>query len=539
MLQQIVDVAREHELMIFSDEIYDRLVMDDYEHVSIASLAPDLFCVTFSGLSKSHMIAGYRIGWMVLSGNKALGKDYIEGLNMLSNMRLCSNVPAQSIVQTALGGYQSVGEYIVPGGRIYEQREYVYKALNDIPGISAVKPKAAFYIFPKIDTARFNITNDEQFALDLLREKKILIIHGGGFNWDKPDHFRVVYLPRTEILKDATGKLADFLSSYKPEIIIGIDNYKTYDILRLLRGGGCIMDTNILLESGTNELEVLEFTLGDNHYGINVAKIREILQYMPVTPVPNTHPSVEGIFMPRDTMITVINLKNCLNLPQTDEKGLFIITNFNKLNVAFHVDQVIGIHRVSWENIIKPDETLTGEQGSTATGVIKMDDRLIVILDFEAIVASISPETGLRVNDIDEMEARDRSDATILIAEDSALLSKLITECLKKSGYTNLIVEENGQEAWDVIKDMQAKGDITKHLDCIITDIEMPLMDGHRLTKLVKSDAELRDIPVIIFSSLVNEEMRKKGEQLGADAQLTKPEIGKLVEAIDKLLDKA
>lgn len=299
------------------------------------------------------------------------------------------------------------------------------------------------------------------------------------------------------------------------------------------------MDTNILLESGTNELEVLEFTLGDNHYGINVAKIREILQYMPVTPVPNTHPSVEGIFMPRDTMITVINLKNSLNLPQTDEKGLFIITNFNKLNVAFHVDQVIGIHRVSWENIIKPDETLTGEQGSTATGVIKMDDRLIVILDFEAIVASISPQTGLRVNDIDEMEARDRSDATILIAEDSALLSKLITECLKKSGYTNLIVEENGQEAWDVIKAMQAKGDITKHLDCIITDIEMPLMDGHRLTKLVKSDLELRDIPVIIFSSLVNEEMRKKGEQLGADAQLTKPEIGKLVEAIDKLLDKA
>ena len=279
------------------------------------------------------------------------------------------------------------------------------------------------------------------------------------------------------------------------------------------------MDTNILLESGTNELEVLEFTLGDNHYGINVAKIREILQYMPVTPVPNTHPSVEGIFMPRDTMITVINLKNCLNLPQTDEKGLFIITNFNKLNVAFHVDQVIG--------------------GSTATGVIKMDDRLIVILDFEAIVASISPQTGLRVNDIDEMEARDRSDATILIAEDSALLSKLITECLKKSGYTNLIVEENGQEAWDVIEAMQAKGDITKHLDCIITDIEMPLMDGHRLTKLVKSDAELRDIPVIIFSSLVNEEMRKKGEQLGADAQLTKPEIGKLVEAIDKLIDKA
>lgn len=215
VLQQIVDVAREHQLMIFSDEIYDRLVMDDLEHVSIASLAPDLFCVTFSGLSKSHMIAGYRIGWMVLSGNKTLGKDYIEGINMLSNMRLCSNVPAQSIVQTALGGYQSVGEYIVPGGRIYEQREYIYKALNDIPGISAVKPKAAFYIFPKIDTQKFNIVNDEQFALDLLREKKILIIHGGGFNWDKPDHFRVVYLPRIEVLSDAMEKLADFLSTYK------------------------------------------------------------------------------------------------------------------------------------------------------------------------------------------------------------------------------------------------------------------------------------------------------------------------------------
>ena len=215
VLQQIVDVARERQLMIFSDEIYDRLVMDDLEHVSIASLAPDLFCVTFSGLSKSHMIAGYRIGWMVLSGNKALGKDYIEGINMLSNMRLCSNVPAQSIVQTALGGYQSVGEYIVPGGRIYEQREYIYKALNDIPGISAVKPKAAFYIFPKIDTQKFNIVNDEQFALDLLREKKILIIHGGGFNWDKPDHFRVVYLPRIEVLSDAMEKLADFLSTYK------------------------------------------------------------------------------------------------------------------------------------------------------------------------------------------------------------------------------------------------------------------------------------------------------------------------------------
>lgn len=303
-----------------------------------------------------------------------------------------------------------------------------------------------------------------------------------------------------------------------------------------MKGGGISMDTNILLESGTNELEVLEFTLGDNHYGINVAKIREILQYTPVTPVPNSHPSVEGIFMPRDTMITVIDLKKCLGLPETDEKGLFIITNFNKLNVAFHVDEVIGIHRVSWENIIKPDSTIQGRDGSTATGVIKMNDKLVVILDFESIVSSISPETGLRVNDIDNMESRDRSDSTILIAEDSALLSKLITDCLKKAGYVKLIVTENGQEAWDKICELKAAGDITEKLNCIITDIEMPLMDGHRLTKLVKSDAALKGIPVIIFSSLVNEEMRIKGEQLGADAQLTKPEIGQLVDAIDKLI---
>ena len=215
VLEEIVQVARENQLMIFSDEIYDRLVMDGLEHISIASLCPDLFCVTFSGLSKSHMIAGYRVGWMILSGNKRCAKGYIEGLSMLSNMRLCSNVPAQSVVQTALGGHQSVKGYVVPGGRIYEQREYVYNALNSIPGITAVKPKAAFYIFPKIDTERFNITDDEQWALDLLREKKILVVHGRGFNWHEPNHFRVVYLPRIEVLKDAMGKLADFMATYR------------------------------------------------------------------------------------------------------------------------------------------------------------------------------------------------------------------------------------------------------------------------------------------------------------------------------------
>lgn len=215
LLLQIVELARRHGLMIMADEIYDRLVMDGEKHVSIASLAPDLLCVTFNGLSKSHMICGFRVGWMVFSGNKELGRDYISGVNMLSNMRLCSNVPGQSIIQTALGGYQSVNEYIVPGGRIYEQREMIYNALNDIPGISVKKPKAAFYIFPKLDINKFNITDDNRFALDLLKQKRVLVVPGRGFNWPEPDHFRIVFLPRVPVLKEATDKLRDFLAYYR------------------------------------------------------------------------------------------------------------------------------------------------------------------------------------------------------------------------------------------------------------------------------------------------------------------------------------
>ena len=298
------------------------------------------------------------------------------------------------------------------------------------------------------------------------------------------------------------------------------------------------MDTNILLESGTNELEVLEFKLGESYYGINVAKIREILSYMPITPIPNAHPCVEGIFMPRDTMMTVINLRKCLGMPDLETEGLFIITNFNKLNIAFHVDQVIGIHRVSWEEIIKPDATINAQENSAATGVIKLDNKLVVILDFEKIISDISPETGLKVSDVENMEGRERSDSTILIAEDSPLLSKLITDCLRKSGCTKLIVTMNGKEAWDKLDEYKKAGNVCDKIQCIITDIEMPLMDGHRLTKLCKTDETLKSIPLIIFSSLVNDEMRKKGEQLGADAQLTKPEIGMLVDAIDNLINK-
>ena len=215
VLEQIVEIARRHRLMIMADEIYDRLVMDGAQHISIASLAPDLFCVTFNGLSKSHMVCGFRVGWMVFSGNKEIGRDYINGVNMLSNMRLCSNVPGQSIIQTALWGYQSVNEYIVPGGRIYEQREVIYDALNSIPGVSAKKPKAAFYIFPKIDVKKFNITDDNKFALDLLKQKRILVVPGSGFNWPEPDHFRIVYLPRVQQLQEAAKKLSAFFENYK------------------------------------------------------------------------------------------------------------------------------------------------------------------------------------------------------------------------------------------------------------------------------------------------------------------------------------
>ena len=298
------------------------------------------------------------------------------------------------------------------------------------------------------------------------------------------------------------------------------------------------MDTKILLENGTNELEVLEFELDGNAYGINVAKIKEIIPYQKVTPVPNSHPSIEGIFMPRDTMITAIDLKNCLQRGVSEEGGLFIITNFNKLDIAFHVDAVKGIHRISWEQIIKPGATVSTSEDSISTGIVKLDNRLVIILDFEKIVSDINPETGLKISEIDDMGVRQRSNVPILIAEDSVLLNKLIVDSLKKAGYDNLIHTQNGQEAYDVIQACKADGTLKDHVQCVITDIEMPLRDGHRLTKLIKSDDETKDIPVVIFSSLVNDEMKRKGEALGADAQLSKPEIANLVRIIDDLVKK-
>lgn len=302
------------------------------------------------------------------------------------------------------------------------------------------------------------------------------------------------------------------------------------------------MDTNILLENGTNELEVLEFIIGDNHYGINVAKVREIVPYDKITPVPNAHEYVEGIFMPRDTMISVVNLAkvtgnyNCCH----SDSDMLIITNFNKLHIGFHVERVAGIHRVSWDHIIVPDATINSVDHGITTGVIKMDDRIIIILDFEKIINDISPETGLKVKEIEALGERERNDYPIYIAEDSALLAQLIHDSLYKAGYVNIDISNNGQVCYDKLVALKNQyGDkVTDHVKCVITDIEMPLMDGHHLTKLIKSDDKLRNIPVAIFSSLITEEMERKGRELGADIQMSKPEIGQLVSELDKLFSK-
>lgn len=298
------------------------------------------------------------------------------------------------------------------------------------------------------------------------------------------------------------------------------------------------MDSKILLENGTNELEILEFTIDGNVYGINVAKIKEIIAYMDVTPVPNSHPSIEGIFMPRDSMITAIDLRNCLQRGQSEPGGLFIITNFNRLDLAFHVDTVVGIHRVSWTEIIKPNTTISTAEEGSATGIVKINDKLIIILDFEKIVTDINPETGLKVEEVEALGVRERCDIPVLIAEDSALLNKLIVDSLNKAGYTNLRHTENGKEAWDYIQQCLSDGTLDEHVQCLITDIEMPIMDGHRLIKLIRDDSKLNNIPIIIFSSLINDEMRRKGEALGANAQLSKPEIGNLIKVLDEVLGR-
>ncbi|MGN0436094.1 MAG: chemotaxis protein CheV [Wujia sp.] len=297
------------------------------------------------------------------------------------------------------------------------------------------------------------------------------------------------------------------------------------------------MDSNILLESGTNELEVLEFVINGNHYGINVEKVREILTYQTITPVPNSHPCIEGIFMPRGDIITVIDLFKALGFSSGDRKNdLLIVTNFNNLNIAFDVQTVIGINRVSWSDVVKPDATVSGPGTGIATGIIKNRDNLLIILDFERIVEEICPETSLRVSDLAELSDRQRNEIPILVVEDSPMLCQLINDSLNRAGYTKLTIKNNGQEAWDYLSELKKNNGIDYGAKCIITDIEMPQMDGHHLIKLVRETEGMKHVPIIVFSSLINDDMKRKGEALGANAQISKPEIGKLVSILDELV---
>ena len=297
----------------------------------------------------------------------------------------------------------------------------------------------------------------------------------------------------------------------------------------------------ILLESGTNEIEVMEFTISGNLYGINVAKVKEILMSAPVKPMPHAHPSVEGIFKPRDVVLTVVDLPQYL-FGVSGEKGpkdLFIITNFNKVDIAFRVHTVVGISRISWQDISKPDKTVSGGGEGVATGIAQCGQDLVTILDFEKIVAEIAPQTTIQMSEIDRLGARERRTSPIMVAEDSILLSKMIEEALHKAGYVNVSMFSDGHELWSRLESYRDLDDLSEKVALVITDIEMPQMDGHRLTKLIKDDRQFRHIPVIIFSSLITEEMRRKGKELGADEQMSKPEIGHLVEVIDRLLARS
>ncbi|MBQ9200417.1 MAG: chemotaxis protein CheV [Lachnospiraceae bacterium] len=297
------------------------------------------------------------------------------------------------------------------------------------------------------------------------------------------------------------------------------------------------MDTNILLESGTNELEVLEFVIRGNHYGINVEKVREILTYQEVTPIPNSHPCIEGIFMPREDIITVIDLFAALGFDNEEKKNnFFIVTNFNNLNIAFDVEAVLGINRVSWSDVVKPDASVSGPGSGVATGIIKKEKNLLIILDFERIVEEICPETSLKVSQVEALGERERNDIPILIVEDSLMLCQLIKDSLCMAGYTKLTVKNNGQEAWDFLSELKKNNGVDYGVKCVITDIEMPLMDGHHLIKLIRETEGLKHLPIVIFSSLINDDMKRKGNLLGANEQISKPEIGKLVSVLDHLI---
>lgn len=294
----------------------------------------------------------------------------------------------------------------------------------------------------------------------------------------------------------------------------------------------------ILLESGTNELEIIEFGIGGDTFGINVIKVREVINPVPVTRTPKIHPHVMGIIQLRGEVLSVINLAQALGYPPSEhpEQDKLIIAELNQMKVAFYVHTVSRIHRISWEQIEKPSELARGVENST-TGVVKMGERFILLLDFEKIVVDISPESGINVGQLKELGTRDKSSKRILLAEDSAILRKLIEETLHEAGYVHIEICQDGNEAWNYLEHLARSGDpITDYVNLVITDIEMPKMDGHHLTKRIKENPELRKLPVVIFSSLITDDLRHKGEKVGAEAQVSKPEIVRLVKVIDQLI---
>lgn len=297
--------------------------------------------------------------------------------------------------------------------------------------------------------------------------------------------------------------------------------------------------TDILLESGTNELEIVMFQIGNGLFGINVLKVREIINAVEVTPIPNSHENVEGIIRLRDEVLPVVNLAKVLEIPPSEdpEKDKFIIAELNKIKIAFRVHHVSRIHRISWEQIEKPTELSAGDQ-AYAIGIIKLEEDMSILLDFEKVVVEIDPKAGVNVDSVKALGPRERSSKRIVVAEDSAVLRQLLIDTLSEAGYSNLKVFENGKDAWNYLEGIakDESVDPKEKVNLIITDIEMPQMDGHHLTDRVKKNLRLKDIPVIIFSSLITDDLYHKGESVGADAQVSKPEIVTLIQDIDKLI---
>jgi two-component system chemotaxis response regulator CheV len=289
-------------------------------------------------------------------------------------------------------------------------------------------------------------------------------------------------------------------------------------------------------DSSINEFELLEFKVGNNCYGINVAKIKEILSYKQPTPVPNAHEYIEGIFMPRNAIITSIDLAKALKTRPIERNGkdMSVITKFNDLTVSFHVQEVVGIHRVLWKDINRPDQTI--DEKSLATGIIRINDRLIIVIDLEKIMSEISIELGLRVSGMDKIKSTEVHNEKILMVEDSTLLSKEIKDCLNIAGYKNVVQAKNGKVAWDILQEYKKQGKYSE-FDCVITDIEMPIMDGKYLTKLIRDDEKYSKMPVVIFSTIVDNADSNE-IVIGADAELGKPDIVKLISTINDMFAK-